>query len=184
MGVVTTRTMDLDSLVRFSRQRQVLRTAPLRLAVPDGMTAPLGCDAVAVPEACGRAMVARLPRMGCVYADDDRWWWIVPSDSDVALEWPAPASYTTGALVSGRAARARTHPPARRQRPVHPADPALSRAVPGHRHDARLVPFDRRGRGRRGLNRTLHPDQPATASARGTITRKASVARSMTTSAG
>ncbi|RFC75750.1 hypothetical protein [Streptomyces sp. AcE210] len=100
MGVVTTRTMDLDSLVRFSRQRQILRSAPLRLAVPDGMTAPLGCDAVAVPEACGRAMVARLPRMGCVYADDDRWWWIVPSDSDVALEWPAPASYTTGALVS------------------------------------------------------------------------------------
>ncbi|MEU6662799.1 hypothetical protein [Streptomyces sp. NPDC046821] len=104
MGVVTTRTMDLDALVRYSRQRQKtlatpVATPPVKLAVPDGMTAPLGCDAVAVPEACGRAMVARLPRMGCVYADDDRWWWIVPSDSDVALEWPAPARYTVGALV-------------------------------------------------------------------------------------
>lgn len=184
MGVVTTRTMDLDSLVRFSRQRQILRTAPLRLTVPDGMTAPLGCDAVAVPEACGRAMVARLPRMGCVYADDNRWWWIVPSDSDVALEWAGPGQLHDRRTGAGRAARARSHPPARRQRPVHPADPALSRAVPGHRHDARLVPLDRRGRGRRRLNRTLHPDQPATAPARGTITRKASVARSMTTSAG
>ncbi|MEV3857692.1 hypothetical protein AB0J38_25620 [Streptomyces sp. NPDC050095] len=92
--------MQLDSLVGLARR---LRTphpaAPVRLSVPDGMTAPLGCDAVAVPEAFARAMTRRLPRMGCVYADGAHWWWLVPSDSDVALEWPAPARYAAGAVV-------------------------------------------------------------------------------------
>ncbi|MFI7007908.1 hypothetical protein [Streptomyces sp. NPDC050145] len=101
MGVLTTRTMHLDSLVGLARRRPISSPVPptLRLGVPDGMTAPLGCDAVSVPEDFARAMTRRLPRMGCVYADGAHWWWIVPSDSDVALEWPAPARYTTGALV-------------------------------------------------------------------------------------
>ncbi|MZD03852.1 hypothetical protein GTW43_01980 [Streptomyces sp. SID5785] len=100
MGVVTTRTMHLDSLVGLARRRHVPSSVPpVRLGVPDGMTAPLGCDAVAVPEDFARAMTRRLPRMGCVYADGAHWWWLVPSDSDVALEWPAPARYTAGALV-------------------------------------------------------------------------------------
>jgi hypothetical protein len=106
MGVVTTRTMQLDSLVGLARRRRTPRPAdPVRLSVPDGMTVPLGCDAVAVPEVFARAMTRRLPRMGCVYADGAHWWWLVPSDSDVALEWPAPARYTAGALVpdAGRA---------------------------------------------------------------------------------
>lgn len=38
-----------------------------------------------------------------VYADDAYWWWIVPSDSDYALPWPAPAQYAPGALVRGTA---------------------------------------------------------------------------------
>ncbi len=63
------------------------------------MTAPLGCDAVAVPARFGPLVLPRLPRVGCVYADETHWWWIVPSDSDYALDWPAPARYTTGALV-------------------------------------------------------------------------------------
>ncbi|MFI0236801.1 hypothetical protein [Streptomyces sp. NPDC016845] len=92
--------MHLDSLAGLARRRRDLRPAgTIRLSVPDGMTVPLGCDAVAVPEACGRAMTRRLPRMGCVYADEAHWWWLVPSDSDVALEWPAPARYTAGILV-------------------------------------------------------------------------------------
>ncbi|MEU6394926.1 hypothetical protein [Streptomyces sp. NPDC046939] len=98
--------MQLDSLVGLARRRRDPRPdRPIRLSVPDGMTVPLGCDAVAVPEACGRAMTRRLPRMGCVYADGAHWWWLVPSDSDVALEWPAPARYTAGTLVpdAGRA---------------------------------------------------------------------------------
>ncbi|MGI5374602.1 hypothetical protein ACQEV2_10215 [Streptomyces sp. CA-251387] len=90
--------LSLDTLVRL---RRGLRTAdvPRRLPVPDGMTVPLGCDAVAVPARFGPLVLPRLPRVGCVYADESHWWWIVPSDSDYALHWPASVRYTTGALV-------------------------------------------------------------------------------------
>ncbi|OIJ69132.1 hypothetical protein WN71_004485 [Streptomyces mangrovisoli] len=93
--------LSLDRLVRLGRE---LRPAvpvgrPRRLAVPDGMTAPLGCDAVAVPAEFGPLVLARLPRVGCVYADDAHWWWIVPSDSDYALQWPSPTQYAAGAVV-------------------------------------------------------------------------------------
>ncbi|MEU8981458.1 hypothetical protein [Streptomyces sp. NPDC048309] len=72
---------------------------PRRLLVPEGMTVPLGCDAVSVPARFGPLLLPRLPRVGCVYADGAHWWWLVPSDSDVALDWPAPAHYATGAVV-------------------------------------------------------------------------------------
>ncbi|MFC7881364.1 MULTISPECIES: hypothetical protein [unclassified Streptomyces] len=92
------RPLGLDTLVRLQRRLDAPGT-PRRLLVPDGMTAPLGCDAVAVPARFGPLVMPRLPRVGCVYADDAHWWWIVPSDSDYALEWPAPARYATGAVV-------------------------------------------------------------------------------------
>ncbi|MDT0403636.1 MULTISPECIES: hypothetical protein [Streptomyces] len=92
------RVLSLDSLVRMGRGRQVAG-APRRLLVPDGMTAPMGCDAVAVPARLGPLVLPRLPRVGCVYADEAHWWWLVPSDSDYALEWPAPAQYATGAVL-------------------------------------------------------------------------------------
>ncbi|WP_043728597.1 hypothetical protein [Streptomyces zinciresistens] len=91
--------MSLDSLVRVGRGMRVT-AAPRRLPVPEGMTAPLGCDAVAVPARFGPLVLPRLPRVGCVYADDTHWWWIVPSDSDYALEWPESVRYSTGAVVS------------------------------------------------------------------------------------
>ncbi|SNX57660.1 hypothetical protein SAMN06272735_2133 [Streptomyces sp. TLI_55] len=90
--------MTLDTLVRLRRGLHT-PVAPRRLPVPDGMTAPLGCDAVAVPARFGPLVMPRLPRVGCVYADEAHWWWIVPSDSDYALDWPAPARYATGAIV-------------------------------------------------------------------------------------
>jgi hypothetical protein len=96
------RSLGLDTLVRLQRLRPV-PDAPRRLTVPDGMTAPLGCDAVAVPDRLGPLVVPRLPRLGCVYTDGARWWWIVPSDSDYALPWPSPAHYAPGALVTGTA---------------------------------------------------------------------------------
>lgn len=104
MSVRTTSpVVSLDTLVRMRRQGRVTAApeTPVRLTVPAGMTAPLGCDAVVVPAVLGRLLLARLPRVGCVYEDGTRWWWIVPSDSDVALEWPAPAQYSTGAVVVG-----------------------------------------------------------------------------------
>ncbi|CAL2061551.1 conserved hypothetical protein [Streptomyces murinus] len=96
------RAMGMDTLVRLQRRRPAAQ--PLhRLQVPEGMTVPLGCDAVGVPDRLGPLVVSRLPRLGCVYADDAYWWWIVPSDSDYALPWPAPAQYAPGALVRGTA---------------------------------------------------------------------------------
>ena len=92
------RAMCLDTLIGLQRGLRPSGT-PRRLAVPDGMTAPLGCDAVAVPARFGPLMMPRLPRVGCVYSDETHWWWIVPSDSDYALEWPAPARYAAGAVV-------------------------------------------------------------------------------------
>ncbi|POX53326.1 hypothetical protein C3489_15975 [Streptomyces sp. Ru71] len=88
----------MNTLVQLTRRAHTPE-APRRLAVPEGMTAPLGCDAVAVPARFGPLVLPRLPRVGCVYADEANWWWIVPSDSDYALEWPAPAHYATGAVL-------------------------------------------------------------------------------------
>ncbi|MGV9901539.1 hypothetical protein ACWDU8_03355 [Streptomyces sp. NPDC003388] len=100
------RRLGLDTLVRLGRHRQTPVPVPAQVrrpAVPEGMTAPLGCDAVAVPDRLGPLIVPRLPRVGCVYADETHWWWIVPSDSDYALPWPAPAHYAAGAPVPGTA---------------------------------------------------------------------------------
>ncbi|MFI2376662.1 hypothetical protein ACH5AO_16535 [Streptomyces sp. NPDC018964] len=99
-GTPGIRALNLDSLVRIQRGRHT-PAAPRRLPVPDGMTAPMGCDAVAVPARLGPLVMPRLPRVGCVYADEAHWWWLVPSDSDYALEWPAPARYATGAVLPG-----------------------------------------------------------------------------------
>ncbi|MGW4735571.1 hypothetical protein ACWEQC_41590 [Streptomyces shenzhenensis] len=88
--------LGLDTLVRL-RRAQRSPSATGRLSLPEGMTTPLGCDAVAVPARFGPLVVPRLPRVGCVYADGSHWWWIVPSDSDYALPWPAPAHYAPGA---------------------------------------------------------------------------------------
>ncbi|WP_030784044.1 hypothetical protein [Streptomyces sp. NRRL S-920] len=95
------RPLDLNTLVRLSRRRQRpgAPPPPLRLDLPAGMTEPLGCDAVAVPAALGPRLMSRLPRVGCVYEDGPHWWWIVPADSDVAMEWPSPVAYSAGAVV-------------------------------------------------------------------------------------
>jgi hypothetical protein len=90
--------LTLDTLVRLGRGLRA-PGRPYRLAVPEGMTVPLGCDAVGVPVLLSKQLVARLPRVGCVYADGTHWWWLVPADSDYALEWPTPAQYATGAVV-------------------------------------------------------------------------------------
>lgn len=99
--------LTMNTLVQLTRHLPTAG-APRRLAVPEGMTAPLGCDAVAVPARFGPLVLPRLPRVGCVYADEARWWWIVPSDSDYALEWPAPAQYATGAVLPDSGS---PHPP-------------------------------------------------------------------------
>ncbi|AKN75589.1 hypothetical protein QR97_27145 [Streptomyces sp. PBH53] len=102
MGAGQEPAIGLNTLVRLQRRRPAPEPGH-RLSLPDGMTAPLGFDAVAVPDRLGPLVVPRLPRVGCVYTDGSHWWWIVPSDSDYALPWPAPAHYSAGALVTGTA---------------------------------------------------------------------------------
>ncbi|WNM34423.1 hypothetical protein RKE30_30685 [Streptomyces sp. Li-HN-5-11] len=123
--------LSLDSLVRLGRAQRTPGTPgtagvphpPRRLVVPEGMQTPLGCDAVAVPARFGPLLMPRLPRVGCVYADETHWWWIVPSDSDYALRWPAPAHYATGAVLPDAP---QTRPP----RLVHRPDGTLPYTPP------------------------------------------------------
>ncbi|WP_411080383.1 hypothetical protein [Streptomyces sp. cmx-18-6] len=87
------------------------RGGRVRLSLPPSMSASLGCDAVGVPARHGFRLMSHLPRTGCVFADADRWWWIVPSGSDLELDWPEQTSYATGAYV-----------PAVRPRLIHAPD--------------------------------------------------------------
>lgn len=102
----------------------MMRTGPggrLRLAVPGAGAAALGCDAVGVPERTGYEVMARLPRVGCVFADGRRWWWIVPAGSGTGLLWPPAVDYAPGAAVS-RAASGSGGPPAVPRLVHRPAD--------------------------------------------------------------
>ncbi|MFJ3230406.1 hypothetical protein [Streptomyces sp. NPDC086787] len=92
------RALGLNTLVRLRRE-QGSDDAPGYPSLPEGMTAPLGSDAVALPARLGARIVPWLPRVGCVYADETHWWWIVPADSDYALPWPSPAHYEPGARI-------------------------------------------------------------------------------------
>ncbi|MFI6698028.1 hypothetical protein ACIBJC_03490 [Streptomyces sp. NPDC050509] len=71
----------------------------IELPLPATLPASLGCDAVGVPAEHGFRLMARLPRTGCVFADTDWWWWIVPAGSDLDLTWPSPARYISGTKV-------------------------------------------------------------------------------------
>ena len=81
-----------------------------RLALPAGLSAGLGYDAVGMSAEHGKRVMDRLPRLGCVFACDEHWWWIVPAGSHIGLVWPADTSYSVGAYVRSpggpRAARA------------------------------------------------------------------------------
>jgi hypothetical protein len=74
-----------------------------RLAIPADLPATLGCDAVGMPTGYGKIVMDRLPRIGCVFADSARLWWIVPSGSDTGIDWPWVARYSVGAHIPGRA---------------------------------------------------------------------------------
>ncbi|MFJ5222521.1 hypothetical protein [Streptomyces sp. NPDC088400] len=76
----------------------------VQLPLPPTLPATLGCDAVGVPAQHGFRLMARLPRTGCVFADADMWWWIVPAGSNLDLTWPSPVRYVAGTTVPA------THP--------------------------------------------------------------------------
>ncbi|MFB8774726.1 hypothetical protein [Streptomyces broussonetiae] len=83
------------------------RSAPLvqdrparRLRIPARLPASLGYDAVGTLREHGERILASLPRIGCVFADDRRWWWIVPADSHVGVDWPPGVRYSVGARLA------------------------------------------------------------------------------------
>jgi hypothetical protein len=87
------------ALGRVSRGLRGAAPGRVQLPLPATLPASLGCDAVGVPARHGFRLMARLPRTGCVFADADWWWWIVPAGSDQELDWPSPARYISGTRV-------------------------------------------------------------------------------------
>jgi hypothetical protein len=73
---------------------------PARLAIPAELSSTLGCDAVGTSREHGERIMASLPRVGCVFADDERWWWIVPAGSHIGVTWPSSARYAVGAQLA------------------------------------------------------------------------------------
>lgn len=96
---------------QHSADRDETREGRVRLPLPPALSASLGCDAVGVPARYGFRLMSHLPRTGCVFADAERWWWIVPAGSDLDLDWPEQVSYETGVYV-----------PAVRPRLIHAPD--------------------------------------------------------------
>ncbi|MGW1725742.1 hypothetical protein ACWCQK_22740 [Streptomyces sp. NPDC002306] len=70
---------------------------PDRLVIPARLPADLGYDAVGTTREHGERIMDCLPRVGCVFADDLRWWWIVPAGSDIGVTWPPCTAYAVGA---------------------------------------------------------------------------------------
>lgn len=99
-------TLPLDLLARLSKERATRRPragtepAPLRLPVPQGFNAPLGHDAVGVDAAYGERIRRSLPRVGCIYAQRGTWWWLVPAQAEIGLDWRPVADYSVGALIA------------------------------------------------------------------------------------
>ncbi|WP_330287097.1 hypothetical protein [Streptomyces sp. NBC_00576] len=91
-----------------------------RLVLPARLTAGLGCDAVGTPREHGQRIMDSLPRVGCVFADDQRWWWIVPSGSHLGVTWPPSTRYVVGAQLADPSwTRTRPASPSARPRLIH-----------------------------------------------------------------
>ncbi|MDN0197900.1 hypothetical protein [Streptomyces sp. S.PNR 29] len=85
---------------RPPRLAPVLCDRPGRLTIPEQLPTSLGYDAVGTPWEHGERIMDRLPRVGCVFADDLRWWWIVPAGSHIGVTWPPSTSYAIGAHMA------------------------------------------------------------------------------------
>ncbi|WP_393086797.1 hypothetical protein [Streptomyces sp. LN704] len=73
---------------------------PSRLVIPAELSPSLGYDAVGTSREHGERIMDCLPRVGCVFADDERWWWIVPSGSHIGVTWPSSTRYAIGARLA------------------------------------------------------------------------------------
>ncbi|MEV0221644.1 hypothetical protein [Streptomyces sp. NPDC050704] len=96
---------------------------PVRLVLPARLRTGLGCDAVGTPRDHGERIMDCLPRVGCVFADDERWWWIVPAGSQIGVSWPSGTRYAVGARLADPSwTRALRGPRAGRPRLIHSPD--------------------------------------------------------------
>ncbi|MGP3950786.1 hypothetical protein [Streptomyces sp. 7N604] len=98
-------THGLDLVTRLSgllgqRRQRVEPARRRRLEIPPALPTALGCDAVGVDRHHGPWIMDALPRVGCVFADSERWWWVVPSKSQYGVTWPPMARYSVGAYVA------------------------------------------------------------------------------------
>lgn len=72
------------------------------------------------PPGCGHRFTGSLARVGCVFADDQRWWWIVPSGSRLGGTRPPSTRYVVGAQLADPSwTRTRPVPPSGRPRLIH-----------------------------------------------------------------
>ncbi|CAM5639465.1 hypothetical protein [Streptomyces fumanus] len=92
-----------------------------RLRIPARFSTALGYDAVGLPHEHGERALACLPRAGCVFGDDLRWWWIVPAGSHIGVVWPPSSAYAVGGRLTDPSwtRTHRPHPAADRPRLIH-----------------------------------------------------------------
>ncbi|MEU7338614.1 hypothetical protein [Streptomyces sp. NPDC007074] len=93
---------------------------PSRLVIPAELSPSLGYDAVGTSREHGERIMDCLPRVGCVFAAEGRWWWIVPSGSQIGVAWPSTTRYAIGArLAEPSWTRALRRPRQGRPRLIH-----------------------------------------------------------------
>lgn len=89
----------MGAVRRFARGLREERGGFVQLPLPPTLPTSLGCDAVGVPARHGFRLMGRLPSTGCVFADTDWWWWIVPMRLGSRTGLAQPARYVSGTLV-------------------------------------------------------------------------------------
>ncbi|MCX4572415.1 hypothetical protein OHB41_04275 [Streptomyces sp. NBC_01571] len=96
------------------------RESGATLVIPAELSPSLGYDAVGTSREHGERIMDCLPRVGCVFADDERWWWIVPSGSHIGVTWPSSTRYAIGARLADPSwTRALRRPRSDRPRLIH-----------------------------------------------------------------
>lgn len=85
-------------------------SARQRIHVPTTADFPagLGCDVVETSAEHGLRILDCLPSSGCVLTNGSRWSWIVPTGSDIDVEWPSTTRYLVDAAVLVSAYEPRT----------------------------------------------------------------------------
>ncbi|SEG57114.1 hypothetical protein SAMN05216223_106319 [Actinacidiphila yanglinensis] len=71
----------------------------IRVPATSGFPAGLSCDVVETSAEHGLRILETLPSSGRVFTRGSRWSWIVPTGSDIDVEWPSTTRYLVDAAV-------------------------------------------------------------------------------------